>query len=362
MLDGEDHLLTRFLGSPRLPAFARGCAILGAGGGGDTELGLVMAARAVAEHGEVALVDAEELPPDALIMPCGQAGEPNLATERIWSGDEGRVLRDAMEDVHGAPVAALMCVEIGGANGLLPVTWAARLGLPLLDADGRGRALPTVHANAMQLAGVPVSPAVATDGRGNVLVLQGADDAWADRLAWGAAASLGGICAVAHSCLTADRARDGVVRGSISQAIALGMASGRRGIDAREAEVLMTGRVVDLERRSGNGSGRRSATVRGGTGRAARELRLELEDVYLLALEDGAVRAAVPDVICVLAGETGAPVSVELLRQGQRVTVVALPGPDVWRSAAGLALAGPAAFGYDLDDAPRADGTLDAGL
>jgi DUF917 family protein len=67
-------------------------------------------------------------------------------------------------------------------------------------------------------------------------------------------------------------------------------------------------------------------------------------------------------VICVLAGETGAPVSVELLRQGQRVTVVALPGPDVWRSAAGLALAGPAAFGYDLDDAPRADGTLDAGL
>jgi DUF917 family protein len=353
--------VTGSLGPPQLAAFARGCAILGAGGGGDTDLGLIMAGRAVAEHGAVRLVAPEALPPDALIMPCGQAGEPNLAGERVWSGDEGRVLCDAVGDVHGAPVAAVMCAEIGGANGLLPVTWAARLRLPLVDADGRGRALRTVHGHAMQLAGVPVSPAVATDGRGNVLVLRGADDAWAERLVLGAAATLGGLCAVAHSCLTAARARDAVVRDSVSRAIALGAVSGRRGIAAPGADELIAGRVVELERLDGPGV-RRSATVRSGIGRTARELRLELQEGYLVALEDGAVRAAVPDVICVLAGESGAPVAAQALRPGQRVTVVALPGPEVWGTAAGMALAGPGAFGYDLDDALRADGTLGAGL
>ena len=54
-------------------------------------------------------------------------------------------------------VAALMAAEIGGGNGLLPITWAARLGLPLVDADGMGRAFPEVPQVTMHLAGI--SPA-----------------------------------------------------------------------------------------------------------------------------------------------------------------------------------------------------------
>jgi DUF917 family protein len=67
----------------------------------------------------------------------------------------------------------------------------------------------------------------------------------------------------------------------------------------------------------------------------------------------------VPDLVSVLAAESCAPVLTERLGFGQRVTVVASPAPDVWRSQPALALVGPASFGYDLDYASIADGERD---
>ena len=47
-----------------------------------------------------------------------------------------------------------MAAEIGAGNGVLPVTWAARLGLPVVDADGMGRSFPEVPQVTMNLAGI----------------------------------------------------------------------------------------------------------------------------------------------------------------------------------------------------------------
>ncbi|MCW2984842.1 MAG: hypothetical protein JWR63_2412, partial [Conexibacter sp.] len=181
---------------------ARGCGLLGAGGGGDTELPLTMARHAIAGHGPVDVVDAADLPPGGLVMPCGLIGSPMLATERIPSGDEGRVLRDAVQERRGEPVVALMPYSIGGANGLICVTWAARLGLPVLDADAMGRTFPSLAQTTTGVAGIAATPAILTDGRGNSVVLEAADDAWAERLARRIATSLGGVCAAAVSCLS----------------------------------------------------------------------------------------------------------------------------------------------------------------
>jgi DUF917 family protein len=340
-----------------LPAVARGCAVLGAGGGGDTDIPLLMALRAVEEHGPVTLIRLGELPDAGLVMPCGSIGSPAVATERLWSGDEGFVLRDAVEAMRGHRVCALMCFEVGGANGLLPVTWAARLGLPLADADGRGRAFPELQQQAMHLAGIPASPVVLTDGRGNTLVLRPADDGWAEGLARGAAGTLGGVCAGALYLMTGKEARAAAIEGSISRAFQLGDASGapgqaeRRSVvgEALGGAVLILGKVVDVERRVEDGVVHGSATVAGTAECEGRQLRLELQNEFLLAIEDGILRAAVPDVISVLASDTGDPVITERLAYGERVTVLALPAPDVWRSEAGLSVAGPRAFGYDVD-------------
>ena len=56
--------------------------------------------------------------------------------------------------------------------------------------------------------------------------------------------------------------------------------------------------------------------------------------------------AMVPDLIVVLDAAIGDAVPTELLRYGQRVVVVGIPSAPVWRTEAGLAVAGPAAFGF----------------
>jgi DUF917 family protein len=329
--------------------------MLGAGGGGDTYTGLLMALRAVGEHGPVAVAPLDQIAPDAVVMACGLVGSPAVADERLWSGDEGAVLADAIAELRGAAVDAVMCFQIGGANGLLPVTWAARLGLPLVDADGMGRAFPGLRHQAMRVAGIPASPVVLTDGRGDTVVVRAADDTAAERLALRATASFGGVCAGAVYCMTGAEARRAAIGGSVSRAVQLG---GDDGVAGREP--LFEGRVVDMDRDSSGAAVRGSATLAGAAGDSGRQLRLELQDEFLLAIEDGAVRAAVPDAICVLGAESGEPVSTEALGYGDRVTVVAWPAPAVWRSPAGLAIAGPRAFGYDVDYEPIAVEVADA--
>lgn len=323
--------------------------MLAAGAGGDLELGLLMALVAVEALGPVAVVALDDLPDDALVVPCGLVGAPQLANERIFSGDEGRALSRAMEDLHDSHVGALMCLETAGPNGLVPVTWAARAGVPLLDADGAGRAFPGLQQRAMHVAGVSPSPVVLTDGRDNVLVIHAADDDWAARLARSIAAGLGGVCAAAAYGMSARCARTGVVAGTLSRAVALG-----HGIDPQNhwigpavvaeglgGRVLIEGRVTDLQRNS--------ATVDGTAADAGRQVRIELQSQFLIALEDGAVSAAVPDLIVVLAADTATPIASEALCRGDRVAVLAAPAQDVWRTEQGLAVAGPEAFGYDIE-------------
>src|SRR3954468_8759813 len=114
--------MKRLLESSSLRALARGCAVLGAGGGGDTYISLLQALQATENYGPVPLMDLDELPDDDLIMPCGGIGAPTVSIEKIENGDEGARLRHHLEDLSGRRVAALMAGEIGGGEGPGPHT------------------------------------------------------------------------------------------------------------------------------------------------------------------------------------------------------------------------------------------------
>ena len=233
---------------------ARGCAVLGAGGGGDTYYALLQALQATEDFGPAALVDVDELPGDGLIMSCGGVGAPLVGLEKIEAGDEGERLRNLLERHTGRTVTALMSSEIGGGNGLLPVTWAARMGLPVVDADGMGRAFPLVSQVTMQLAGISPCPAVMTDERGNVVVFRAISGDWVERLERAAAAEFGGLGQATDFPLTAAQAREATVRGSVSQAIRIGEAAASSPgspvaavIEAAGAFRLVGGKVLDVE-------------------------------------------------------------------------------------------------------------------
>ena len=351
--------MKRLLDSQSLRALARGCAVLGAGGGGDTYLGLLQALQAIGDFGPVPLVDLDELADDSLIMPCGGIGAPTVSIEKIENGDEGERLRDQLEALTGRRVAALMAGEIGGSNGLLPVAWAARMRLPVADADGMGRAFPEVFQVTMHLAGIAPSPAVMTDERGNLAVFQTVSGQWMERLERAAAVEFGGAASSTEYTLTAVQAREATVRNSVSLAIRIGEAiSSAHGspVDALITEVggyrLITGKIVDVERRTTSGFVRGSVVIEGLAADAGRLLRLELQNENLVALERGRVLASVPDLISVIDSETAEAIGTERISYGQRVTVIAFACDPVWRTASGVAVTGPRAFGYDFDYQP----------
>jgi DUF917 family protein len=114
----------------------------------------------------------------------------------------------------------------------------------------------------------------------------------------------------------------------------------------------VSGKVVDIDRVTDGGFTRGSVTVQGVGADRGRLLRVEIQNENLVVIEDGAVLVSVPDLVTVVDSETGEAISTELLRFGQRVSVLAWACDPLWRSARGLELAGPRAFGYDLDYAP----------
>jgi uncharacterized protein len=351
--------MKRLLDPDTLRALARGCAVLGAGGGGDTYLTLLQALQATEDYGPVSLIDLDVLPDDALIMPCGGIGAPTVSIEKLENGDEGERLREQLQYLTGRRVAALMAGEIGGGNGVLPIAWAAGMGLPLVDADGMGRAFPEIPMVTMQLAGISPSPAVMTDERGNLIVFRTISGHWMERLERAAAAEFGGAASSTEFSLTAAEARGATVRNSVSLAIRIGEAVAAAEGDpvaALIAEIaafrLVGGKISDVERHTRSGFVRGSVVVEGLGADAGRLIRLELQNENLVALERGKVLACVPDLITVLDTETAEAIATERIRYGQRVTVIAFPCDPVWRTGQGIATTGPRAFGYDFDYLP----------
>src|SRR5690606_1271825 len=113
----------------------------------------------------------------------------------------------------------------------------------------------------------------------------------------------------------------------------------------------------DVHRATTTGFARGRACIDGDAGAT---LTLQFQNEHLVAEADGAVLATTPDLIMVLDGESGEPITTEGLRYGQRVRVIAAPADERWRSEAALAMVGPGYFGYDMP-AHRFDGSISTG-
>jgi DUF917 family protein len=59
-----------------------------------------------------------------------------------------------------------------------------------------------------------------------------------------------------------------------------------------------------------------------------------------------------PDLLCAVEAGTGEPFTNSQLREGLALVVFGVPAHPIWRTPEGLALSGPAHFGFDLPYRP----------
>ena len=182
----------RKLGIQQIEDIALGASLLGAGGGGDPYIGKLMAIGAVRECGEVTLISPEEVPDDALIMPIAMMGAPTVLCEKGIGGTEYKRIFEMVERYFGRKVYATMPMEAGGVNSMLPIAAAARLGLPMVDCDGMGRAFPELQMVTFTIGGVSATPMALTDEKGNSVIFETITNQWTEELARSVTMSCGG--------------------------------------------------------------------------------------------------------------------------------------------------------------------------
>ena len=297
------------LDTTNLDAYARGCAILGTGGGGDTGASLLAALAAVREHGPVEVVSVDDLPDDALVLPVSGWGAPTVGIEKLGSGEEGRLLVEAAQAWFDRTIDVLMISEIGGGNGVTPVAWAARMGMALADGDGMGRAFPEGDMASMHVVGVDPAPAFFADEHGNTVTAMPRDAAWLERIARHLVMAFGGEVAGADHPMTAARARTATVRHTLALALAIGEALGADGLDGvlrvTGGVPLIGGKVVDVERRTTGGFARGEVTVEGTGTDVGRTVVIHVQNENLVATEGDDVLACTPDLITLADESTG---------------------------------------------------------
>lgn len=182
----------RKIGISEIEDIALGAALLGAGEGGDPYVGKLVAISAVRECGSVTLLE----PDDALVVPIAMMGAPTILAEKAIGGTEYQTLYDTVSTFYGKPIFAFMPIEAGGVNSMLPIATAARLGMPLVDCDGMGRAFPKLQMVTFTIGGGSATPMALVDEKGNSSIFRTITNKWTEELARAVTMVCGGSVSV----------------------------------------------------------------------------------------------------------------------------------------------------------------------
>ncbi|WP_424929434.1 DUF917 domain-containing protein [Amaricoccus tamworthensis] len=340
-----------------LDAIEIGAAILGTGGGGNPYIGKLRCREELKKGRKIPVIPLAELPDDALVVSLGGIGAPVVGVEKIEEGEEClRALR-AIEKEMGVKVDALISAEIGGANSMEPMLTAAQAGLPVVDGDGMGRAFPEMQMCTWSIYGHREAPGAMADEKGNIVVIRDTpDDVWLERIARSVVVTMGAAAGLATQPMRGDFVKRAAVPNTITQALRLGRAvldaharhldPVQTVIDQERGRLLMTAKIVDLERHLKGGFAVGHLALEGFGSFAGKTGRIDLQNEFLVFRRNDTVEVCTPDLIVVLDSDTGLPITTEMLRYGQRIAVLGLPAHPLMRSPEALKVVGPAAFGY----------------
>lgn len=120
-------------------------------------------------------------------------------------------------------------------------------------------------------------------------------------------------------------------------------------LDHAKGKQIFRGKIVDVDRTTTGGFLRGKTVIEGIDADRGATLELAFQNEWAVAFRNGEPVAMTPDLLCLLDSVSGSAIGTESVRYGQRVSVVALPAPEILTTPAGVAAVGPRAFGYDID-------------
>jgi DUF917 family protein len=353
----------RKIGVKEIEDIAAGAAVYGTGGGGDPYVGKLMAIDAIKTHGEVTMLDVDEVPDDAIVVPTNMMGAPTILIEKIPNGKEAINAFSLLKDYLGKEIFATIPFEAGGLNSMIPFAVAATLGMPIVDGDGMGRAFPEIQMVTFSLGGVKSTPLVVCDEKGNATMFNTVSNKWSETLARAVTVASGGSTMMASYTMTGSQVKKTSIRGivtkteEVGRAIRIAKNKNTNPVDAvlkvSGGFELFKGKVCDILRKTDGGFVRGESKMTGIDEYKGKSIKIEFQNENLIVqTNEGEILATAPDLIVVLDIETGHAITTETLRYGNRGIVICIPCDEKWRTKDGIKTVGPRYFGYDVDYVP----------
>ncbi len=338
---------------------ALGASLLGAGGGGDPYIGKLMALSAVKKYGPVKLISPDEVPDDALVVPVAVMGAPVVIVEKIPNGSEYIRSFKGLENILRKKIFATLPIEAGGVNSMIPIAVAAQMGIPLIDVDGMGRAFPELQMVTFHLEGIPASPMVLTDEKGNNIILEAVTNNEAESFARVVTVQMGGSAMISIYAMTGKQMKAAGIPNILTYSENIGKMLLKARVEntnpigeilqVTDGFELFKGKIGDIERRLEGGFNKGLALIEGIEEFSGKKMEVDFQNENLIARVGGEVKAMTPDLICIVDLDTTIPVTTEALKYGRRVQVLGLPCDKRWRTPKGIETVGPRYFGYDID-------------
>jgi len=332
----------RLLGKTELEDMTWGSTLLGAGGGGSPRDGLNLVKEM---KNEVTLVDPADLPEDANTVTVAGMGAPTAISEKGF-GPEAMFAYDAIKNmaaVGGINLAYLIPIEIGGLNTITPFYVASQRNLPVVDADGCGRAVPELNTTLYSVYKLPASPIVLANKAGDFLVAYLADplDTKAVEtvgrtacISWG---MLGGLAlwivniATVKRCLVLNSvSRVEKIGKAIREARASGKDAVKEVVTITGGKELLRGKIEKIEIRTAEGFDFGRTTVKGIADYEGKTLIIDFKNENIIAWQDEKPVTMVPDLIAMMTTE-GKPLTNADTKEGMEIAVIGIPAPEPWK-------------------------------
>lgn len=356
----------KVIGEEDLKEITLGASILATGGGGDPEIGFLWALNVLKEGKDIVLIDPRDFPDDALAVIAGCLGAPVVLTEKPPNGMEVMWCLESLKRYLGKEVQAIIPPEAGGVNTPVPMAVAGAVGIPVVDADGMGRAFPELQMTSFYTHGIMPSPTAAANEKGAVTVADTTSAIMAERIIRNAAMAYGGISWIAGYPMTGKQLKEAAIFNSISKSWELGKAVFRcRKLHEDPIEEIVKivggykvfkGKIVDISREFGaektKGFSMGRLTLEGLDDYKGEKAFVDFQNEWLRLEISGKTVCLPPDLILILDSETGEPIRTDIVKYGYRGTIVVVPADEKMRTEMGIKTFGPKYFGYDEDYVP----------
>lgn len=322
---------------------AYGATFLGAGGGGPVSLSLRMLDELEKKQPiRLEMIEVDEMEEGKYACMVAGFGSPS-ALDRLGFGRDAIYAFLGYRDEYrqqGLDLAYTYSGEYGGLSTFVPMYVAMSCGVPFVNLDGNGRAVPEVGTTLLPLFGYPTTPVVMANENGDVTIGKPRnpnDVAAGEKIARQMCMAYG--MKVGFACWAVDKhtATKYMIPSAMNKAEAIGKflrAARGRGADASEAickaieaRELFRGAVADIELTARDGFD--FGTVRISTGGGEACVMFKNENMYAKD-QAGTVVLTVPESICLLNTETAEPLNNASVKEGMNVAVVAIPAAAKW--------------------------------